>query len=239
MLKRLYLRFACFYQLNTSKMVPMPWPVTHILTAEIFYDRFFSHLDHREFIIGTCFPDIRYPARLPRKSTHFKHLTLSEIQSASAFQAGLLFHSYVDEIWNGFVLHQNSHIFTEVPHDKPIIHAMKALQDKFLYSKLSDWEKIAGYFEDVLPEEGNFNVPRSMLQRWHRILAYYFSKPPNINDLDMLKISLPLNLVAEIGEYYLAYQNNPTLIAVLNDFYAHAQELCQESRESIENIKDG
>jgi hypothetical protein len=55
----------------------------------------------------------------------------------------------------------------------------------------------------------------------------------------MLNISLPLDLVAEIGEYYLAYQNNPTLIAVLNDFYAHAQELCQESSESIENIKDG
>jgi hypothetical protein len=76
----------------------MPWPVTHILTAEIYYNGFFSHLDHKAFIIGTCFPDIRYPARLDRKSTHIKHLPLSDIQSQPAFRAGLLFHSYVDEM---------------------------------------------------------------------------------------------------------------------------------------------
>ena len=217
----------------------MPWPVTHVLIAELYYEPYFSHLNHNEFIIGTCFADIRYPAKLPRKSTHTKGVSLSEIQSQSAFYAGLTFHSTVDDMWNSFVLHQNNHIFQEVPHDKPMIHAMKVLQDKFLYNKLADWERIAGYFEDVLPEESNFNIPGSMLQRWHRILAHYFSKPTNINDLDMLSISLPLDLVAKIGEYYLAYQNNPTLTAVLDDFYAHAKQLCQESRGSIETIKEG
>lgn len=210
----------------------MPWPVTHILVAEIYYTPFFSHLNHKKFLIGTCFPDIRYPAKLPRKSTHIKHLSLREIQSQPAFHAGLLFHSYVDEMWNACVLYNNGHLFGEIPHDQPMIHAMKILQDKILYGYQADWAHIAAYFGDTLPEEQAYGAGEEMIRRWHDLLSKYLNKPPGINDLDMLSISLSPDLVEKIGAYFLAYEDNMTLNIVLRDFYLQANHICQETKLS-------
>jgi hypothetical protein len=200
----------------------MPWPVTHILAAEIFYDAYFSHLDHQKFIVGTCFPDIRYPAGLSRKTTHSKHLALFGIQSKPSFSSGLLFHSYVDEIWNSFVLHQNAQIFEEIPETQAMIHAMKVIQDKLLYDKLEDWTKIAAYFEAIFPEELTYGVNEKMVQQWHALLGHYLSKPPKFKDLEMLSISLSPELVHHIEDNFLAYQENRGLTQVLSDFYEHA-----------------
>lgn len=208
----------------------MPWPITHILTAEIYYDPFFSHLEHKSFIIGTCFSDIRYPAGLKRRTTHPKNLSLSEIQAKSAFQAGLAFHSFVDEMWNQFILQENHQIFDEIPHDKPMIHTMKVLQDKYLYKKSGDWSQIASYFEDILPEEKGFGVTKEMVERWHSILAFYLSKPPNIDDLEMLSISLDPAVIDKIEAYYLAFQDHQHLNRLLLDFYDRAADISQEIR---------
>jgi hypothetical protein len=213
-------------------MVNMPWPVTHVLTAEIFYDGFFSHLDRKEFIIGTCFPDIRYPARLNRKSTHIKHLPLSDIQSQSAFRAGLLFHSYVDEMWNALILERNAQIFEEIPHDQPMIHTMKVLQDKFLYDHIEGWDRIADYFDSPLPEERTYGASQGMIQHWHDLLANYLRKPPVIQDLDMLSISLSPEMIAKIRTYYLTFQNNSKLTRVLSDYYDRAVAFYQEEIET-------
>ncbi len=200
----------------------MPWPITHILTAEIFYSPIFSHLDHRKFIIGTCFPDIRYPARLARDSTHIKHLSLSEIRSKPAFQAGLAFHSFVDEMWNQFVLHQNHHRLNDIPIDKPMIHTMKILQDKCLYSKSADWQQIANYFDDIVGEESAYGASKELIEQWHHMLRHYLRKPPNIDDLDMLSISLKPDLITRIEAYYLDYQEHQGLNRILLDFYEQA-----------------
>ncbi len=200
----------------------MPWPITHILMAEIYYDPIFSNLDHRKFIIGTCFPDIRYPAGLPRKSTHIKHLSLSEIQSQSAFQAGLSFHSFVDEMWNAFILHKNHHRFDDIPIDEPMIHTMKILQDKCLYKKSTEWEQITDYFIDTVGEESVFGASKELIEQWHQMLRHYLRKPPNIKDLDMLSISLTPDLIAKIEAYYLDYQDHQGLNRILLDFYEQA-----------------
>jgi len=218
-------------------MVGMPWPVTHVLTAEIFYDGFFSHLDHKEFIIGTCFPDIRYPARLNRKSTHIKHLPLSDIQSQSAFQAGLLFHSYVDEMWNVIILHDNTQIFEEIPHDQPMIHTMKVLQDKYLYDCMKGWDRIADYFSEPLPEENTFGASEDMIQRWHNLLADYLRKPPVFEDLDMLSISLHPEMIAEIRTYYLAFEKSQRLNQVLSGYYDRAVAFCRKEKDAHSLVK--
>lgn len=208
----------------------MPWPVTHILTAEIYYDPFFSHLDHKSFIIGTCFSDIRYPARLSRSITHPKNLSLSDIQAKPAFHAGLSFHSFVDEIWNQFVLQENHHIFDDIPHNKPMIHTMKVLQDKYLYNKSGNWSQINNYFEGILPEEKDFGVSREMVERWHSLLAFYLSKPPNIDDLEMLSISLDPAVIDKIEDYYLAFLDHQPLKWILLDFYDRAAHLFQDNK---------
>ncbi len=203
----------------------MPWPATHILIAEKVFDTLFSHLDKKAFIIGTCFPDIRYPARIERGQTHLKNLSLTTIQAQPAFQAGLSFHSMVDGVWNGYVQAFSDTLFSVVPHDRAMLHVLKVLQDKYLYPMYGRWEQVTAYFETVLPEERSFGIDDVMLHRWHEMLAYYLQNPPSKDDLQMLSISLPGELVKKICHYYQEYENHPTLQPIMTGFYTDFESL--------------
>lgn len=208
-----------------SKIKPMPWPATHVLVAEKVLDNYFSHLDRQTFIIRTCFPDIRYPAKVDRGLTHHKNLSLTSIQEKSAFQAGLSFHSLVDGVWNRYVQIHSEALFSVVPHNRAMLHTLKVLQDKALYSKHDRWDQVAGYFTTVLPEERTFSIDESMLQRWHEMLAYYFRKPPSKADLQMLSVSLPRELVKKICDYYQTYENQPIVVNLMKGFYTQFEAL--------------
>ncbi|MEA3327199.1 MAG: hypothetical protein U9R53_07800, partial [Chloroflexota bacterium] len=145
----------------------MPWPATHILVAEKVYDQYFSHLDHKNFILGTSFPDIRYPAKLSRNQTHIHARSLQEIQSQNAFTAGVLFHNFVDNLWNAHINKDQASLFSAIPLNVPMLHTMKILQDVYIYEKLKDWPEIAQYFETILPEESLFGAGEKMVARWH------------------------------------------------------------------------
>lgn len=205
----------------------MPWPATHILVAHKLYAQYFSDHDLKTFVIGTCFPDIRYPGKIDRHSTHFKHVSLREIQSAPSFYAGLYFHSLVDHLWN---LHLHEHkdvVFQHIPHNTPMIHTMKILQDVSLYEKLSDWEPICQYFETLLPQELQFGVSERMVRLWHTTLSTYLRKPPDISDLEMLRISLPAEMIDQIGIYYRAYRDDPVLQRFLRAFFDRIDPLVE------------
>ena len=189
----------------------MPWPVTHILIAEAFYAPYFSHLDHQQFIVGNSFPDIRYPAKVDRHLTHFGSVSLEELQSLTPFRAGVMFHSVVDGLWNEILLRDNTELFAVIPHDKIMIHTMKVLQDGYLYERGKDWEKISGYFSEIIPEELDYSIEGSMVRRWHQVLGNYLRKPPQIEDLEMLKASLSIEMVENIRIYTQKYANQPIL----------------------------
>ena len=201
----------------------MPWPVTHILIAEAFYAPYFSHLDHQQFIVGNSFPDIRYPAKIDRHLTHFRAISMEELQTATPFRAGVMFHSVVDGLWNEILLRDNAALFAVIPHDKIMIHTMKVLQDKYLYERREDWEKISGYFSKIILEELDYGVEGSMVKRWHQVLGNYLRKPPQIEDLEMLKASLPLEMVENIRIYYQRFCNVPLLKEHLVRFCESAQ----------------
>mgnify|MGYP001052503995 CR=1 FL=1 len=197
----------------------MPWPATHILIAEKVYDQYFSHLDRKDFLLGTSFPDIRYPAKLNRHQTHLPNRSFQEIQSQNAFTAGMMFHSFVDKLWNVYIDKDRPSLLSAFPWNIPMLHTMKVLQDVFLYDRYKEWLKIAQYFSTILPEESHFGAGGQMIVRWHDVLAYYLSKPPTIDDLEMLHISLPSEVIEEIRRYYLAYQENAALKSSMTGFY--------------------
>lgn len=207
----------------------MPWPATHILIVEKVYARYFSHLDRKEFILGTSFPDIRYPASIDRTQTHFNRIPLSKIVTKPAFNAGLYFHGFVDEIWNTFIRAHETLLFSAVPHNRAMFHTMKILQDRYLFTQSDDWQTIVDYFGTILPEESQFVVSQEMIQRWHTVLAHYLSKPPNIGDLAMLRLSLSAELVNKIAGYYRIYKDNDTLKQIMTAFYDQAESLIDEA----------
>lgn len=205
----------------------MPWPATHILIAEKFYKQHFSHLDRQAFIIGTCFPDIRYPAKIKRQHTHLSDPPLSAIKTSTPFQAGMLFHSKVDTSWNHYIRAHKERLFSVIPHDRPMFHTMKILQDKYLYAKHEGWHEITVFFNTTLPEELEFGVSKALVKRWHGFLAHYLGKPPRIDDLQMLELSLPFDLVGDIRYYYQKYQENATLTRIMTGFYDQFETLSQ------------
>lgn len=214
---------------DASKMVIMPWPATHLMIAEKSFQQYFSHLDRRAFLIGTAFPDIRYPAGTPRDRTHLQAESLPAIQSQPAFKAGLSFHNFVDELWNQRMRDNHPTLFSEFPHNRAMIHTMKILQDGLLYHEFHQWDRISQYFTTILPEEKQFGIDPALIDHWHRMLSFYLSKPPNINDIDMLKLSLPENLVQKIRVYYQTYHENQTLTRFLADFYFQFEGLVGDS----------
>lgn len=192
----------------------MPWPAAHILIAEEFLDTSHSCLDRKKFIIGTSFPDIRYPAKLERGQTHFGQPTIHKILSEDAFKAGMLFHSLVDSLWN-IEFHHQAYFKTHLPHNPAMMHTLKILQDIYVYDRLKKWGQISGYFKETIPEEDQFGAPKSMVKRWHQVMSNYLEKPPNFEDINMLEMSLPPEMVGEIRSYYQVYHNDSSLSETL------------------------
>ncbi len=197
----------------------MPWPATHILAAEAAYPQFFSHLDHKAFIVGTCFPDIRYPAHLEREITHIHWTSLSEMGRETGFRAGLLFHTYVDDLWNAYIRQFGDRLFAVIPHNRPTFHTIKSLQDLYLYNNLDNWDQIASFFDSIDPEELTYGAKEDLIQLWHKTLGHYLGKPPVEADLDMLAMSLPPEMMTEIRTLYPRYLEIPLLKEILLGFY--------------------
>lgn len=197
----------------------MPWPATHILTAETAYPAHFSHLKHADFVLGTVFPDIRYPARIDRDLTHIHEITLSEMGQESPFQAGLLFHTYVDDFWNQYIRNYANELFAIIPHTRPAFHALKILQDIYLYDQFDRWADVVGWLEMILDEELTFGASEELVRRWHEMLQSLLSKPPEDNDLSMLTLSLSVEMVEEIRTLLAQFRELDLVEKVLKGFY--------------------
>ena len=207
----------------------MPWPATHVLVAETAYPLYFNHLDHQAFIIGTCYPDIRYPAQIDRDLTHIHDVSLEKMQTETAFRAGLLFHTYVDDYWNAYIAQFRARLFNIVPKHRPTFHTLKILQDRYLYDKLGHWESIVAELRTIVPEELTFGADEKVVADWHTMLQHYLSKPPQKSDLEMLSLTLPADMVEDIHEFYTSFQSVPFLNNLLVQFYP-------EIKTHLENI---
>ena len=54
-----------------------------------------------------------------------------------------------------------------------------------------------------------------MVKRWHQVISSYLSKSPQFEDINMLEMSLPVEMVEEIRSYYQTYHRDPSLKGAL------------------------
>lgn len=214
----------------------MPWPATHVLVAETAYPLFFKHLDHQAFIIGTCYPDIRYPAQIERDLTHIHNVTIEEMQTQTGFRAGLLFHTYVDDYWNDYIGQYKARLYNIVPKHRPTFHTLKILQDLYLYDKLDHWDAIVSEVDVILPEELTFGASEQAVKDWHAMLRHYLSKPPQKSDLEMLSLTLPPDMVEDIHVYYTSFQGVTFLDNLLIQFYPEIKAYLESISVSAVNL---
>ena len=199
----------------------MAAPITHIVMAEKVLKNL-PNISRKEFFIGTSFPDIRYIRVIDRDATHVQDVASEDIQTDS-FRAGFLFHSRLDTLQ---VEYHRAHPHQMVPEDGLMLQAFKLFEDQVLWEKLSDWDTIANYFNDILSEEIEFKVEKENIAKWHSILREYMSQKPTPESRAPFfkELFFTPEQSAKIEVHIKEMEADQTLTAVIEDFYQEIQK---------------
>lgn len=174
----------------------MAAPITHIVLADKVYKKHFSNKNKQEFFVGTSLPDIRYLGFIERAKVHHKNISLESIRNINSFDAGLMFHSLVDEVRERYM--KNNKYYSLFPDSKLLTQASKVFEDRILYSKVINWAEIIGYFDVIYKEELDLGIKSNDVKKWHRLLINYFSSEPE--DKDTITFTIGMGFPTERAE---------------------------------------
>lgn len=162
----------------------MAAPIAHIfLATQMLAGPFQGLFNEKEFIIGTSFPDIRYLKVAARAQTHITHVTLeSIIKEKDSFKAGMLFHSFVDEQREAYVV--ENHFYEKIPSFKFTTQSLKFAEDDILKSQF-DITSYISYFDKIIEQEKSFGITETNIKNWHNFLQGYFRGDYTQKDLFM------------------------------------------------------
>ena len=154
-------------------------PVVHAYCAQQFFKtKRYTPWEQQLFMIGTLFPDIRYLARIPRTKTHTKWVTLQEIRSTKdPFEAGLLFHSYVDEQRERIAQREKAYdVLAFIPKGSKG-HFLKAVEDQLCYDRL-DVPSAISAMNRYAKNERRYKISSLYIHLWHFIIRNYLKQSP-------------------------------------------------------------
>lgn len=151
--------------------------ITHIVFAEYFYNKFLRNKGKKDFFIGTLFPDIRYLNVIEKSKTHYDKVSVPDIVHDDSFSAGLKFHSLLDKVREKFIVESDT--YSLCPKTKFIKLSLKIFEGEFFYKYIENWNIYKDYFDDILPVELSYGIPKSALKKWHFILQKYLKTQPN------------------------------------------------------------
>lgn len=247
----------------------MAGPIAHVMLALSILPKLLPEQDAKtliltdknikEFVLGSTFPDIRYITKnIKREDTHFKNITLEivreKIRENKFFQAGVIFHSFVDELRDKYMNKKN--VYKIMPRSENAVRAIKFLEDNILYKKIQNKNQVIKYFDTILDEELKFYtsegcIYKSDVKNWHKLMQTYFEKEmdpqhrlvcylllkyPKIPKIIIKLIAylafwlkiLPKNFV-KIIEVIGECEKNERLIKIINNFYDNFEQVCQET----------
>ncbi|OGM17010.1 hypothetical protein A2V55_02000 [Candidatus Woesebacteria bacterium RBG_19FT_COMBO_37_29] len=201
----------------------MAAPITHIVLTEKIYSKYFSNKNKKEFIVGTCIPDIRYLGVINRDKTHFENVFLKTILYKNSFDAGLLFHSLVDEIRANYM--DSNNYYSLFPNSNLITQASKIFEDNVLYNKISNWKEINDYFDKIYKSERDLGIKSEDIEKWHKLLKNYFRNHENDGVIAFTTgLGFPLEKAKEI-ENVIRSTNTKKAKEVVLEFYNNFEKL--------------
>lgn len=203
----------------------MAAPITHIALTQKIFDKFFGNRRKKDFFVGTCFPDIRYPTNINRDKTHFEDITLNDLKQNNSFWAGLKFHSILDIVREKFIVKNN--IYSFCPKSQFIAQSLKIVEDQIFYQRIKNWQEYIDYLNKILPEETKFGITKKDVQKWHELLQEYFANQPNKKSIENLIIGIGLSkkVADEINQNIKKIKNNNKVINIINNLYKNFDSL--------------
>lgn len=155
----------------------MATPITHIVLADKVFDRNFSGIPKKDFLIGASFPDIRYLNVIDRRSTHFGGSSIKDIRSENdMFMAGVRFHALADEVREKYVIDHK--LYDEMPKSRYITYSLKFFEDELLYENFKDWDGLIKEFKEIPYEKIGFDIEKRSIDKWYSLLTDYFMRKP-------------------------------------------------------------
>lgn len=161
---------------------------THYFFGKVFAAHALRH-NNEAFLYGNIFPDIRYLGSIPRNSTHFKKLQLSDIKNtSSSFVAGMKLHSFVDEKREQFAKKHGVYNLIRKYETVYDVTLLKLLEDQYFWNV--EMAKSALNMIDHYPfKKIDFaKIDEKTFIKWNAWLHIYFSKPLSENISEYSKI---------------------------------------------------
>lgn len=202
----------------------MAAPITHIVLADKVYKKYFSDKNKQEFFVGTSLPDIRYLKVVERDTTHHKNVSLKDILNINSFDAGLMFHSLVDEVREKYM--KSNEYYSLYPNSNLLTQASKVFEDRVLYNRVFNWTEIVGYFNKQYKNELDLGIKSGDIERWHQLLKKYFVSKPTDKDAIAFANGMGFPLV-RAEEIIAVIQNADTKKAkqIILKFYNNFEKL--------------
>ncbi len=198
----------------------MAAPIAHIfLAVQMLLGPFKGLFNEIEFIIGTSFPDIRYLKVVERTETHFFNVTLYDIlQEKDSFKAGMMFHSFVDEQREAYIVKHN--FYEIIPNFRFRTQALKFAEDEILKG-MFDISRYSVYFNEILDQEKSWNIDEIHIKNWHLFLKEYFNGAYSGKDLMMKYFDLnepeAWFIKRWIFSWFYARKINKTMSLIINN----------------------
>lgn len=158
-------------------------PMMHVVLGEAWMAQHAPEYDEEQkklFLLGTLFPDVRYLGTIERKKTHYRHVTLAQIQNEpSPFFRGVLLHSFVDEFREKWIKTNQTTDKIKELQGKRRTTFLKLVEDQILYPSQS-WMTIRRFLLTIPEEEKKYGLDDKTLTEWHTLLAIYFTASPEV-----------------------------------------------------------
>jgi hypothetical protein len=130
-----------------------------------------------KFLRGTLFADSRHVTGVDRSVTHWPGANVASVLAEpNPWQAGLEFHNWLDDAWNGYFYHHGL-VFGR-SEDETTWFALKLMMEKLCYNLVKDWDGIIAMMDEVDPESVAITHNHDAIERWNRLQARHFEKPP-------------------------------------------------------------
>jgi hypothetical protein len=179
------------------------------------------------FWAGTLFPDIRHLGVVSRRRTHMEGVSLETLAGANDFATGMRVHVWVDATRDQFLREANMKEL--LPWHPFVPHALKLLEDEFLYEKFDDWNLIHRVLSKVYDEELEYVHSKQHVLTWHSILQNYFQQAPTDESRLALSkaIGLSGNSAMEINSVVKLLRSDEETEKLMERFLRHLELLLQ------------
>ena len=192
--------------------------IAHIVYAKNFLENDHpSWIDKDEFILGCIFPDIRrIDETISRKDTHmhFEKVDLN-FEGLNSFEAGWKFHLYCDMKREEIL---KKYDFFSLPNSGDFYgQAAKELEDKLIYNKYNNWEKLVHLFNNVPKNDNPLGVSHETMGLWYAIIANYIDAVPDSKSIHIFlsKQKAWVNSADGIVESMKELEQNKEIVEIL------------------------